>query len=71
MTSALVGDRPGRLSPWAIAAAILLPPLGVWLSEGLNRNFWIALVLTVLAFIPGILFALLVVLKPGLLPTGR
>lgn len=54
------------MSPWAIVAAILLPPLGVWLSEGVTLNFWAAAALTVLAFIPGVIFALVVVLRPGL-----
>ena len=56
----------GRGGPWAIVAAILLPPLGVWLSEGLTPFFWIAAVLTLLAFVPGMLFALFAVLRPRL-----
>ena len=56
-----------RRSPWAIIAAILLPPLGVWLSEGLTTNFWAAAVLTLIAFVPGVIFALVVVLRPGLI----
>jgi uncharacterized membrane protein YqaE (UPF0057 family) len=43
-----------------IIAALLLPPLAVFLEEGLSRNFWIDAVLTCLAFVPGIIFALLV-----------
>ena len=40
-----------------IIAAVLLPPLAVFLQEGISRNFWIDLVLTCLAFVPGIIFA--------------
>lgn len=47
----------------AIIAAILLPPLGVFLVEGVGRDFWIAALLTCLAFMPGVLFALAVVLR--------
>lgn len=45
-----------------ILAAILLPPLGVFLAAGLGRDFWISVVLTVLFFVPGVLFALFIVL---------
>ena len=41
-------------------AAFLLPPLAVFLEEGLSRNFWIDVGLTCLAFIPGIIFAFVV-----------
>ncbi len=42
------------------AAAVLLPPLGVWLVAGLGRDFWIAVALTCLFFVPGIVWALFV-----------
>jgi uncharacterized membrane protein YqaE (UPF0057 family) len=42
--------------------AILLPPLAVYLKEGeVNSRFWISLILTLLFWIPGVIFALLVV----------
>lgn len=45
-----------------IILAILLPPLGVYLHEGdINSRFWISLLLTLLFFIPGVIYALLVV----------
>jgi len=47
----------------AVAAAILLPPLGVYLRRGLGRDFWIAAALTLVAFIPGVAFALWSVLR--------
>lgn len=40
-----------------ILAALLLPPLAVFLDDGLTRNFWIALGLTCLGFVPGVIFA--------------
>ncbi|MFD1610666.1 YqaE/Pmp3 family membrane protein [Sphingomonas tabacisoli] len=43
-------------------AALLLPPLGVFLDRGLGRDFWIAVVLTCFAWIPGMIFALWTVL---------
>ena len=40
-----------------IIAALVLPPLAVFLEEGLSRSFWLDAVLTCLAFVPGIIFA--------------
>lgn len=45
-----------------IILAILLPPLAVYLYEdAITTKFWISLVLTLLFFLPGIIYALLVV----------
>ena len=46
----------------AILLAIFLPPLGVFLQCGLGVEFWLDLVLTLLAFFPGMLYALYVTL---------
>ena len=45
-----------------IAAAALLPPFGVYLERGGGRPFAIASGLTLLAFVPGMVFALWTVL---------
>jgi uncharacterized membrane protein YqaE (UPF0057 family) len=43
--------------------AILLPPLAVGLHEGgINNRFWISLLLSLLFWLPGIIYALIVVL---------
>lgn len=52
-----------------IVAAVLLPPLAVFLRQGIGPAFWIAVLLTILFWAPGIVFALVVVLRPDLLPT--
>ena len=45
-----------------IILAILLPPLAVYLYEdAITTKFWISLVLTLLFFLPGVIYALLVV----------
>ena len=44
-----------------IILAILLPPLAVGLKEGITNRFWISLLLTLLFFVPGVIYALLVV----------
>ncbi|CAK9196093.1 unnamed protein product [Sphagnum troendelagicum] len=43
-----------------ILIAILLPPLGVFLKYGCMMEFWICLLLTILGYIPGIIYALCV-----------
>jgi uncharacterized membrane protein YqaE (UPF0057 family) len=43
--------------------AILLPPLAVYLHEGTtNSTFWISVLLTLLFWIPGVIYALITVL---------
>jgi uncharacterized membrane protein YqaE (UPF0057 family) len=46
-----------------IIAAVLLPPLGVFLEVGLKGHFWLNILLTLLGFIPGIIHALYVIVK--------
>ncbi|WP_460919727.1 YqaE/Pmp3 family membrane protein [Pontibacter brevis] len=44
-----------------IILAVLLPPLAVFLHDGIGTSFWISIILTLLFIIPGIIYALLVV----------
>ncbi len=45
-----------------ILLAIFLPPLAVYLHQGeINTKFWISLILTLLVWLPGIIYALLVI----------
>ena len=46
-----------------IILAILLPPLGVFLQEGLKGQFWINIVLTILGYIPGIVNAVWIIAR--------
>ena len=46
-----------------IVAAVLVPPLGVFLKRGISGAFWLSIPLTLLAFVPGMIFALWVVLS--------
>nr|WP_089317878.1 YqaE/Pmp3 family membrane protein [Pontibacter ummariensis] len=50
-----------RTSIVEIILAVLLPPLAVFLHEGIGSSFWISVILTLLFYIPGIIYALLVV----------
>ena len=46
-----------------VIAAVLLPPLGVFLEVGLKGHFWLNILLTLLGFIPGVIHALYVIVK--------
>lgn len=60
----MIVARPGI---GAIVAALLLPPLGIFLARGLGPAFWIGTLLTLLAWVPGIVFALVTLFRPRLL----
>jgi uncharacterized membrane protein YqaE (UPF0057 family) len=46
-----------------VIITILIPPLGVFLHEGvINSKFWIDLILTLIFYIPGLIYGLIVVL---------
>lgn len=45
-----------------VILAIILPPLAVYLHSGIGTPFWISLILTLLFWVPGVIYALLVVL---------
>lgn len=51
------------MDPVRLVLALLLPPLAVFLQEGASRRFWIDCVLTLLGWVPGVLFALYVLLS--------
>ncbi len=46
-----------------IILAIVLPPLGILLKEGLSKNLLICVVLTLLGWLPGVIFALYILLS--------
>eukprot|EP01126_Amoeba_proteus_P006021 TRINITY_DN12089_c0_g1_i4.p1 TRINITY_DN12089_c0_g1~~TRINITY_DN12089_c0_g1_i4.p1 ORF type:complete len:156 (+),score=23.83 TRINITY_DN12089_c0_g1_i4:55-468(+) len=53
----ILGEKLLRRIGWSVLAAIL-PPIVVGLKEGWdNRSFWISLVLTILCWFPGMLYA--------------
>ena len=60
--------RAGRAEPsdntvLLVILAILLPPLAVYLSQGeINSKFWISLILTLCFWVPGVIYALIVIL---------
>jgi len=46
-----------------IILAILLPPVGVFMTVGIGSAFWINIILTILGYIPGIIHAVWVIAK--------
>lgn len=61
------GDAVDDNTVLLVILAILLPPLAVYLHEGeINTKFWIDLVLTLIFWVPGVIYALVVVLGADL-----
>lgn len=46
-----------------VLIAIFIPPLGVFLQEGIGKHFWINIVLTLLGYIPGIVHAVWIIVR--------
>ena len=60
------GKEPSTNTLLLVILAILLPPLAVYLHEGeINTRFWISLLLTLLFWLPGVIYALIVILGDG------
>lgn len=60
------GREPSDNTVLLVILAILLPPLAVYLHEGeINNRFWISLILTLLFWLPGVIYALIIVLGDG------
>jgi uncharacterized membrane protein YqaE (UPF0057 family) len=57
------GKEPSTNTLLLVILAILLPPLAVYLHQGeINSKFWISLLLTLIFWIPGVIYALIVIL---------
>ena len=50
--------------------AILLPPVGVFLTVGIGGHFWLNILLTILGYFPGIIHAVWVIAKRSGRPAG-
>ena len=56
-------SEPSTNTLLLVILAILLPPLAVYLHDGaINSHFWISLILTLLFWLPGVIYALIIVL---------
>ncbi len=57
------GQEPSTNTLLLVILCILLPPLAVYLHQGeINNRFWISLLLTLIFWIPGVVYSLIVVL---------
>ncbi|KAG7027999.1 Low temperature-induced protein [Cucurbita argyrosperma subsp. argyrosperma] len=55
-----IPKRMGSATFVEVLIAIFIPPLGVFLRYGIGVEFWIDLVLTFLGYLPGIIYAVYV-----------
>lgn len=46
-----------------VLVSVLLPPLGVFLQEGLGTQFWINVVLTLMGYLPGLVHAIWIIAR--------
>ncbi len=46
-----------------ILFAVILPPLGVFLTVGIRGAFWLNILLTLLGYLPGIIHAIWIIAK--------
>ncbi|HEX2554875.1 MAG TPA: YqaE/Pmp3 family membrane protein [Microvirga sp.] len=46
-----------------VLLAILLPPVGVFLTVGFGGQFWLNILLTLLGYIPGIVHAVWIIAR--------
>ena len=57
------GNAPSTNTLLLVILALFIPPLAVYLHEGeINNRFWISLILTLLFFVPGVIYSLIVIL---------
>jgi uncharacterized membrane protein YqaE (UPF0057 family) len=64
MAERRAGKEPVTGKFLQVLFAILIPPLGVYLHDGaINKHFWIDLLLTLLFYVPGLIYALVIVLR--------
>ena len=52
-----------RMDVVRIIAAILVPPLGVFLQVGFGGHFWLNILLTLLGYVPGIIHAIWIIAR--------
>ncbi|SDD02167.1 Uncharacterized membrane protein YqaE, homolog of Blt101, UPF0057 family [Sphingomonas sp. YR710] len=56
------------VNPLTLVAAILLPPLALFLTRGITPAFWLSIVLTLIGYLPGMIFGLAAVFFPRQIP---
>jgi len=56
-------ERRGTMGIVRIIASVIIPPVGVFLKRGFGWSFLLSIVLTILAYVPGLIYALWVVTR--------
>jgi uncharacterized membrane protein YqaE (UPF0057 family) len=46
-----------------VLLSAIVPPLGVFLQEGLGKQFWINVLLTLLGYVPGLVHAVWIIAR--------
>lgn len=46
-----------------VVLSVLLPPVGVFLQEGLGTQFWLNVLLTLFGYIPGLVHAVWIIAR--------
>ena len=46
-----------------VLLSVLLPPLGVFLQEGIGMQFWLNVLLTLLGYVPGLVHAVWIIAR--------
>lgn len=46
-----------------VILSVLLPPVGVFLQEGIGAQFWINVLLTLLGYVPGLVHAIWIIAR--------
>ena len=46
-----------------VLVSVLLPPLGVFLQEGIGAQFWINILLTLMGYVPGLVHAIWIIAR--------
>ncbi len=48
-----------------IVASVIIPPVGVFLKRGIGLSFFLSILLTILGYVPGLIYAIWVVTRPS------
>jgi uncharacterized membrane protein YqaE (UPF0057 family) len=56
-------DSPSGADLLRILFSAIIPPLGVFLQEGLGMQFWLNVLLTLLGYVPGLIHAVWIIAR--------
>jgi uncharacterized membrane protein YqaE (UPF0057 family) len=56
-------SSPSTADLLRVLLSVALPPLGVFLQEGLGTQFWLNVLLTLLGYLPGLVHAIWIIAR--------